>query len=92
MEDDKKGDDMEEKENKKTNDAKGDKKGDNTEEVEKELHLYDMLKFNMGLVDSFINCMNGFGSAATMTEQQKRDFLDCYSLDDVEILYENDFI
>lgn len=83
---------MEEKENKKTNDAKGDKKGDNTEEDEKDLHLYDMLKFNMGLVDSFINCMNGFGSATTMTEQQKRDFLDCYSMDNVEILYENDFI
>lgn len=54
--------------------------------------LYDTMKFNMGLVDSFIDCMKGYGSARTMTEQQKRDFLDNYTMDDMEILYAYNFI
>lgn len=58
----------------------------------KKLSLYDRMKCNMVLVDNFINCMNGYGSAATMTEQQKRDFVNQYTIEDVEILYYNDFI
>lgn len=61
-------------------------------EQREKLSLYDRIKFNMGLVDSFINCMNGFGSAARMTEQEKRDFVNRYSIEDVEILYMYDFI
>lgn len=62
-----------------------------TEKREK-LSLYDRIKCNMGLVDNFINCMNGFGSAARMTEQEKRDFVNRYSIEDIEILYMYDFI
>ena len=58
----------------------------------KKLSLYDRMKCNMVLVDNFINCMKGYGSAATMTEQQKRDFLDNYTMDDMEILYAYNFI
>ena len=58
----------------------------------KKLSLYDRMKCNMVLVDNFINCMNGYGSAATMTEQQKRDFVNQYTIEDVEILDYNDFI
>lgn len=58
----------------------------------KKLSLYDRMKCNMVLVDNFINCMNGYGSAAAMTEQQKRDFVNQYTIEDVEILYYNDFI
>lgn len=65
-----------------------------TEQTERreKLSLYDRIKCNMGLVDNFINCMNGFGSAARMTEQEKRDFVNRYSIEDVEILYMYDFI
>lgn len=58
----------------------------------KKLSLYDRMKCNMVLVDNFINCMKGYGSAATMTEQQKRDFVNKYTIEDVEILYYNNFI
>jgi len=58
----------------------------------KELSLYDRMKCNMVLVDNFINCMKGYGSARTMTEQQKRDFVNKYTIEDVEILYYNNFI
>ena len=58
----------------------------------KELSLYDRMKCNMVLVDNFINCMKGYGSARAMTEQQKRDFVNKYTIEDVEILYYNDFI
>lgn len=58
----------------------------------KKLSLYDRMKCNMVLVDNFINCMKGYGSARTMTEQQKRDFVNKYTIEDVEILYYNNFI
>lgn len=86
-----------EEENEQTEQAGQAEQAEQTEQTEQteqreKLSLYDRVKFNMGLVDNFINCMNGYGSAAGMTEQEKRDFVNQYSIEDMEILYMYDFI
>ena len=73
-----------------------------TAKVEKELreerdrknggNLYDKMSHMPILRDRFINAVFGLGSAAHMSEREKRDLLSYYTEDDVRMAYEMDFI
>lgn len=54
--------------------------------------LYDQLKDSPWVINDFVNATYGFGSAKEMNEDMKRDWLDQFTMQDVEVAYENGFL
>lgn len=52
-------------------------------------NLYDTLSVEPIVMDAFINATCGLGTASSMDESMKRDWLDQFTFDDVVMMWNN---
>lgn len=52
-------------------------------------NLYDILSVEPIVMDAFINATCGLGTASSMNDGMKRDWLDQFTFDDVVIMWNN---
>ena len=64
-----------------------DRTDDNGEKLKS--NLYDILSVEPIVMDAFINATCGVGTASSMNDDMKRDWLDQFTFDDVVMMWNN---